>query len=368
MPFPNVAAHRRMPHLPNPPKPSQEHLHPEQQQQQQADHTSYNQGQDNASSHPRLMPGPSAPQQLLEDGIALDFQQQQLLNARPASPLGLMSPSASTSPAMNSHDSKLIRSALYDAFGCLYHPTAHTKHSMSTAAAAIRSGDVTPLMGLSPKASPLLRPNLGPSAPITPLELSDEGSAAGYFALHVPSSPSSPALNGSASTGSGSTRHHGHHYHHHHHHPHHHHRQPHTSSQLSSTFTSEDHDEMDLGNRSATFLSQQSSMDMTFNPVEHPVLSSLQTLSITHPRPPEHYHPHLGHELGHDIVPIDESSVTASNSLDIPPQSSQQPLPPLNTALPQSLQKPMGHNPSSPFPMDHSEHDSISGFGQQGLV
>ncbi|KAI8597476.1 hypothetical protein EDD21DRAFT_385373 [Dissophora ornata] len=248
----------------------------------------------------------------------------------------------------------MIKTALYDAFGCLYHPSAHTKHFLSTSSAALRSGDVTPLMGLSPKASPLLRPNMGPSAPITPLELSEEGAVTEYFALPASSTPSSPALNG-VTSGSASPRYHGHH---------HHHRQLHTSSNLSSTYTSEDQAEEKYVHGTAGSLSQLSSVDtdMTLNPEEHPVLSSLRILSITHPHPPEHYNPHLGHGLGHDIVPIDEpiSSICTSNDEKMSME--------LETPMLRSSQKSAGPPSSSPFPMDQGERDSISGFGQQGLV
>ncbi|KAF9943771.1 hypothetical protein BGZ70_005462, partial [Mortierella alpina] len=212
------------------------------------------------------------------------------MQSRPTSPLGTRLPSGSTSN-VSSHDSKMIKTALYDAFGCLYHPSAHTKHSLSSTAAALRSGDVTPLMGVSPKASPLLRPHMGPSAPITPLELSDELSSSGYFAVHAPTSSTAQAIAGTTlGSSSASTKHH---------------RHPHTSSHLSAHFTSDDQDDPVRGNRTPFSLSRRSSVDpMVLNPVEHPVLSSLQTLSITHPHPPEHYHPHLGHDLGHDRIPI----------------------------------------------------------------
>ncbi|KAG0213042.1 hypothetical protein BGX33_003174 [Mortierella sp. NVP41] len=240
MPFPNVTSHRRMPHLPNTPKTSTTQL-PPQDQQQQADH-----GQtllpgrelENSSSHLRLTAGSSTSQKLLQDSLTAQQQpdsnaglltssssastlsggrikdtdmtgpidQDRLSHTQQhygglSSPLGPLSlPTSTTSPSLTTQDSKLIKSALYDAFGVLYHPSAHTKHSLSTTAAALRSGDVTPLMGLSPKASPLLRPNVGTSAPITPLELSEEATASGYFGLHIPpASASSVVITGTAS-------------------------------------------------------------------------------------------------------------------------------------------------------------------------
>ncbi|KAF9360404.1 hypothetical protein BGX26_009529 [Mortierella sp. AD094] len=298
MPFPNVATHRRMPHLPNSPKPTNlqhpnQELQQQQQQQQQnsqqIDHGLQGQAQDPTSSGLRLTSGTSSTQRLfLEDGqsqlphtsgaitgrtVQESDRAHKSLHPEDHAQLH-KSPSAASSPVMTSHDSKLIKTALYDAFGCLYHPSAHTKHSISSSAIALRSGDVTPLMGLSPKASPLLRPNLGPSAPITPLELSEEGSAAGYFALHVPTSPALPAINAPMS-GSASTRHHAHHY-----------RNTHTSSHLSSTFTSDNYEELEHPHRSPISLSRRSSMDVVLNPAEHPVLCSLQALSLSHDKLP----------------------------------------------------------------------------------
>ncbi|KAF9897240.1 hypothetical protein BX616_005939 [Lobosporangium transversale] len=387
MPFPNVATHRRMPHLSNAPKPTTSTLphqtdfqqQPQQQQQQpQLDHLSLDHTQDNNSTSPRLRltPGSSSStthnKQLEDSGSCPSPLVKAIQVNDQISPLvlGLQSPSASTSPTMQSQqDSKLIKSALYDAFGCLYHPSAHTKHSSlsSNNAVSLRSGDVTPLMGLSPKASPLLRPNMGPSAPITPLELSEEGTAAGYFALHSPSSQASSALNGSS-------RQFGHQLHHHY--PR---QQTHGSSHLSSTYTSEDF-EGPLAHEQA----QRLSADMVLSPTEHPVLSSLQTLSLTHPHPPEHYHPHLGHELGYDKVPISDESLpgptrTTDTSTIIggvePSFSSQIQTP--TTAMMQQAQaqsmnpafaKPMGAPATGLFPMDRNEHDSIPGFGHQKLV
>ncbi|KAG0263376.1 hypothetical protein BG011_008898 [Mortierella polycephala] len=231
MPFPNVATHRRMPHLPMPAAtPQQEHQSPEQNQTQerlQSQSQIHTQEQEQDNEHLRLPAATPSTQHLLETShqaapqklsqgqlpsstqsalrtVVQDTTQAHIQDSiihlqsrathgvtslphgQPTS-LGSLSPiSSSSSPGMSSHDSNMIKTAFYDAFGCLYHPSAHAKHSLSPSVVALRSGDVTPLMGLSPKGSPLLRPNLGPSAPITPLELADEASAPGYFGLHVP--------------------------------------------------------------------------------------------------------------------------------------------------------------------------------------
>ncbi|OAQ33388.1 hypothetical protein K457DRAFT_134514 [Linnemannia elongata AG-77] len=467
MPFPNVTSHRRMPHLPNTPKtPTTTQLPAAataaaaaQQDQQQADHgftTLPGRELENGSSTLRLTASSTAAvagsssQKLLQDShhqsdnTALPASSSSSISTLPgggsrgaikdsemagglmdqdrhhigvASPLGALSlssgsaASASTSPSLTTHDSKMIKTALYDAFGVLYHPSAHTKHSLSSTAAALRSGDVTPLMGLSPKASPLLRPQyLGTSAPITPLELSEEASAAGYFGLHLPASSAastSAAITGTlAATGAGgsnlataggagvSSSHQGHGHHHHYHHQHHHHHHPHrhthTSSHLSATYTNnEDHqDELSTGGRgyrSPLSRSRRTSVDFTLDPTEHPVLSSLQTLSITHPHPPEHYHPHLGHDLGHDRVPIAaDSPAPAPASVEHNASSMKLTLPTTSssttstttstttttttaTATPLQHSTEQSHS-SSPFPMDRGDRDSISGFGQQGLV
>ncbi|KAK3814110.1 MAG: hypothetical protein J3Q66DRAFT_345661 [Benniella sp.] len=369
MPFPNVATHRRMPHLPNTPRTPQEQ---QQTQPHPVDHTLQSQGQESTNPQLRLedtLDGQPLQGRLVSPRGSLliqDGDHELLSHGRPTSPLGLLSPSVS-SPTINSHDSKVIKNALYDAFGCLYHPSAHTKHSISTTAAALRSGDVTPLMGLSPKASPLLRPNLGPSAPITPLELSDEASAAGYFGLHVPT-PSSPAL-GVAALGPASGRNHGHH----------HHRlsYTHTSSHLSSAYTPDDQAEEEPAAHIPPISPSQGPLTgSTFDPVEHPVLSSLQALSLTHPHPPEHYRRHLGHSLGHDIVPIDEPpAIVAHNGLSSkanhasPSNNAAENQSRLLNTLPQgSLHPSVGLTRSNPFPMDHNENSSIAGFGHQGLV
>ncbi|KAF9289345.1 hypothetical protein BGZ68_009559 [Mortierella alpina] len=415
MPFPNVATHRRMPHLHNAPK-QQTPQQPPQEQQQQQEHIFHTHAttapQDQDSGSLLQLPAASSSQRLLEDSQAslskdpllvsptpgagvkaiqgseatirsqLTHEQSRgvqdapvpSMHSRPTSPMGTLLPSGSVSN-VSSHDSKMIKTALYDAFGCLYHPSAHTKHSLSTTAAALRSGDVTPLMGVSPKASPLLRPHMGPSAPITPLELSEELSSSGYFALHAPTSSTSPALTGTVlGSSSASSKHH---------------RHIHTSSHLSATFTSDDQDEPIRGNRTPFSLSRRSSVDpMVLNPVEHPVLSSLQTLSITHPHPPEHYHPHLGHDLGHDRIPIGDPTVdstcktlsqtttietpTTSQSNNVSTSEATTTTTPagsmLDTSMPPSLPDHTGPPPSSPFPMDHGDRNSISNLGHQGLI
>ncbi|GJJ73311.1 hypothetical protein EMPS_05669 [Entomortierella parvispora] len=372
MPFPNKATHRRMPHLQNTPKPTppitpldsplHHHL-------TDADsHTMHIKDQESI----QLAVGPNGTKGLLldsqrhgeknpradlllEDSKDHDHEKglkpdnsQHLVSSRPTSPLGSPMPTASA-PSLSSHDSKLIKTALYDAFGCLHHPSAHTKHSLAATAAALRSGDVTPLKG-SPSASPLLRPvHLRSSTPITPLELSDEASAPGYFALHSSSTSASPTLAGSSSSPMSPP--HGKH-----------HRQGHGSSHLSATYTSTDDDFSvpDSGNWSPLSLSRRSSI----NPVEHPVLSSLQTLSITHPHPPEHYHPHLGHDLGHDKVPILISPAQAVQVAEEKSEKSKivvaETTPKIMTFEDRGLQPTFDSTvPSSPFPMDQS---SIHGF------
>ncbi|KAG0054730.1 hypothetical protein BGZ83_010625 [Gryganskiella cystojenkinii] len=387
IPFPNKATHRRMPHLQNSPKPIsptvpadiprvvQEHednnallIHlPKDQDQSHlqitAGQTVGTQGlllDNNRKSQDKRR---SASDLLLEDnhdkGLKpADHHHTLATNSRPTSPLGSSHPSHAST--LNSHDSKLIKNALYDAFGVLHHPSAHTKHSLSTTAAALRSGDVTPLKG-SPQASPLLRPvHLRSSTPITPLELSDESSALGYFGLHsTTSATASPVLSGTSSNPMSPA--HGKH-----------HRQAHGSSHLSATYTSSD-EVPDSGHWSPLSLSRRSSI----NPVEHPVLSSLQTLSITHPHPPEHYHPHLGHDLGHDKVPIVISPTQATQVAQVaqavqeetllPPQAQAQALEhstigtvpidaaakvPTTTAARAPQQQIFTNIRSSPFPMD----------------
>ncbi|KAI7818588.1 hypothetical protein BC939DRAFT_290361 [Gamsiella multidivaricata] len=226
-----------------------------------------------------------------------------------ATPLSALPPLGVITASSSSQDSKMIKSALHDAFGCLYHPVQHTHHPSSSSStcstphgklsAALRSGEGTPSLGISPRASPMLRPHMGASAPITPLELTSadgHSSGGGYF--------------GQNTTGSSSR-----HLHAQHHQPHHHNLLPiHISHALQSPHS---HD----SSRRAPSLHQDDivppktvtkrpSLDLNLNPTEHPVLCSLQTLSLTHPHPPEHYHPHLGHDLGHDRIPVLPTEIT----------------------------------------------------------
>ncbi|KAK3833398.1 MAG: hypothetical protein JOS17DRAFT_76336 [Linnemannia elongata] len=299
-------------------------------------------------------------------------------------------PTSGTTPTLSScpsnasatHESRLIKSALYDAFGCLYHPVQHTHTpcspsglcsgstsqsgklpmcaTSSQAQVQQRSGEVTPssLISPSPRAmSPMLRPHLGPSAPITPLELCPENGisnhgyghghgpgAAGYFGIvhgHGSGSGSSSASSRQLHQQQhlGPNHHHTHHNHHsihghgqqqhplppapsllsrtgsfnkpkpqHHHHHHHHHHQedtllhPHSHHRDSSTGSS------------SSMLSRKSSLgDIHLDPTEHPVLCSLQTLSLTHPHPASHYHQHLGHDLGHDRVSISDPDLSSGS-------------------------------------------------------
>ncbi|KAF8948623.1 hypothetical protein BGZ52_006756, partial [Haplosporangium bisporale] len=202
MPFPNVATHRRLPHLQN----SHKEVAPQKIPQDgattttaaTATHIQHSRSQDQTDS-PLQLTGPDTKKNnlLLNESMTPQSSKNLLQDSHSSSDSSSRSPQmaspsssrSSTSPSLSSHDSKMIKTALYDAFGVLYHPSAHTKHSLSTAAAALRSGDVTPLMGVSPGGSPLLQPQPGTSAPITPLELSDENTAAGYFGLQI-SSPS----------------------------------------------------------------------------------------------------------------------------------------------------------------------------------
>lgn len=285
------------------------------------------------------------------------------------------------SNASATHESRLIKSALYDAFGCLYHPVQHTHTpcspsglcsgstsqagklpmcaTSSQAQVQQRSGEVTPssLINPSPRAmSPVLRPHLGPSAPITPLELCPENGmsshgnghghghgAAGYFGIvHGHGSGSGSGSSSSSSRQLHQQQHLGpNHYHTHHnhhsthghgqqqhplppappllsrtgsfskhktqHHPHHHHQEdtlhrPHAH-----------HHDSSAGSNS-NLLSRKSSLgDIHLDPTEHPVLCSLQTLSLTHPHPANHYHPHLGHDLGHDRVSISDPDLSSGS-------------------------------------------------------
>jgi len=256
------------------------------------------------------------------------FSPMHLLNS-PHGPHTSQSTLPPAGASFSLHESKMMKNALYDAFGCLYHPVQHTHHPntssplvvsasssrLSTTAASLRSGEVTPLLGISPRASPMLRPQLGASAPITPLELSSDDGAAGaggYFGHHV-----------SALTTSGAHSRHLQHHHHHthhpsHHHPHGHHPSRHASSHLSSTYTEDYGSNPSTSTNSPRNLSRRASFEFNstvdLNPTEHPVLCSLHTLNLTHPHPPQHYHPHLGHDLGHDRVPISEPPTTLSTS------------------------------------------------------
>ncbi|KAG0036709.1 hypothetical protein BGZ82_003834 [Podila clonocystis] len=372
MPFPNVATHRRLPHLQNSPK----EVAPQKILQDgtttttaaSATHIQQNRSQDQADSH-LLLPGPeSKKNNLLLNSDSKNSPQgaQKLLQeSRPQGdassrlpPQASSAPRSGTSPSLSSHDSKMIKTALYDAFGVLYHPSAHTKHSLSTAAAALRSGDVTPLMGVSPGGSPLLQPQPGTSAPITPLELSDESPSPGYFGLQISSSTSA------SSSGAGAPSSHQtlHPYSRHHHH--------HTSSHLNQTFTPEQSSSghrsgfsspLSLSRRSS--VDHRSSNDYSKDAEHHPVLSSLQSLSLTHP--PQHYHPHLGHDLGHDKVSINPPDVAQEPTVkqvttQQVQQESKEPAKASERVTP-LLPK------LSPFPMDQG--DSISQFGnEQGLI
>lgn len=375
MPFPNVATHRRLPHLQNLPK----EVAPQKIPQDGATTTTaatttqiqHSRSQDQTNSHLQLTgPDTSKKNLLLNDSKTPQGAKKLLQDSHNPSDSSSMSPQlasssssrSGTSPSLSSHDSKMIKTALYDAFGVLYHPSAHTKHTLSTAAAALRSGDVTPLMGLSPGGSPLLQPQPGTSAPITPLELSDESTTPGYFGLQI----SSPSTVSSSSGTGASSSHTLHPYSRHHHHHH-------TSSHLNQAFTPEQ--TSSSGHRSGftspLSLSRRSSVDQrafdpSKDPEHHPVLSSLQSLSLTHP--PQHYHPHLGHDLGHDMVSINPpevaKEVNAAVKQPMPQEAQQEPKDTTAKALERVA--PLPRKPS-PFPMDQG--DSISQFGnEQGLI
>ena len=282
--------------------------------------------------------------------------------------------SSCPSNASVTQDSRLIKSALYDAFGCLYHPVQHTHTPCSSSGLCSgstsqdgkppicatsnqaqmqqRSGEMTPLSLISPSPramSPMLHPHLGPSGPITPLELcSDNGisshgyghghghGAAGYFGIVHGSGSGSGSSSLSSSRQLHQQQHLGpNHYHtHHNHHSIHGHGQqqhplPPAPSLLSRTGSfskhkpqqyhhQEDnllhphshHHDSSTGSNSS-LLSRKSSLgDIHLDPTEHPVLCSLQTLSLTHPHPANHYHPHLGHDLGHDRVSISDPDLS----------------------------------------------------------
>ncbi|KAK3836104.1 MAG: hypothetical protein J3R72DRAFT_450882 [Linnemannia gamsii] len=300
--------------------------------------------------------------------------------------------SCSSTSTSTSNESRLIKTALYDAFGCLYHPVQHT-HSSSPCSPSghcgqpgtsktsmcaggsqvqvtqhtLRSGEVTPLISPSPRAmSPMIRPHLGlSSAPITPLELSSSSEdgisslgsgshghgGAGYFGTvhgHGHGHGSGPGASPSLAVSSSRQLHQhlssSHHYAQHHHGIHQHPLPPvpqyHPSSVLNRTGSFNKHthshghtkqQHQQDGNHlhphphnthsqhepthsnGPSLLARKSSLgDIQLDPTEHPVLCSLQTLSLTHPHPANHYHPHLGHDLGHDRVSI--SSSPPSNS------------------------------------------------------
>ncbi|KAI8363258.1 hypothetical protein B0O80DRAFT_421023 [Mortierella sp. GBAus27b] len=412
--FPTVATHRRLPHLP----PKKEKSHP-------VDHHP-------APDHPSLNTtttpsSPSTPHTVASSpATAIDHAHS--MAAAPSQPL-LQAPSPLSMPLPACpptavHD-KSIKSALYDAFGCLYHPVQHTHHPLSatasntptptsapgtcttpclssacgpsahtklTTTAALRSSDGP--IGISPKGSPALVPHAaagGSSAPVTPLEWPSSLSPG------IDSSPTSPGSIGSLSNGAGSSN--WHNFFSHHTHPH---LDPqrrrsscfhpdedgrplhfHETASPSKTATT-------ASTTTTTRSSRRPSLDETrLNPIEHPVLCSLQTWSLTHPHPPEYYHPHLGHDLGHDRVPImdldargkdsgnagrvaqtlgQQQQHQASLSPTQPPAltaSSRQPQHPLT---PKALLSNAGTGPldTSPFPMDHGL--DVGRFSQHGLV
>ncbi|KAF9304618.1 hypothetical protein BGZ74_001059 [Mortierella antarctica] len=371
MPFPNVATHRRLPHLQN----SHKEVAPQKipldgttttTAAATTTHIQHSRSQDQADSHLQLTGPDSKKNNLLlsNDGTKNSSQSAKKLlqdghsqsdASSKLSPQASSTPRSSTSPPLSSHDSKMIKTAIYDAFGVLYHPSAHTKHSLSTAAAALRSGEVTPLMGVSPGGSPLLQPQPGTSAPITPLELSDESTAPGYFGLQISSSSVSSSGTGAPSS---SSHHALHPYSRHHHH--------HTSSHLNQTFTPEHTSSghrsgfsspLSLSRRSS--VDHRSSIDYSKDPEHHPVLSSLQSLSLTHP--PQHYHPHLGHDLGYDKVSINPPDVAKEPS--VKQVTTQEPT---ESAKASERVATLPPKPSL-FPMDQG--DSISQFGnEQGLI
>lgn len=313
------------------------------------------------------------------------------LSALPPSGVPLSS-SSTPSPV---HDARPLRTALYDAFGCLYHPVHHTHHPIASSSSSssslssqvkhhppgnhssstfTRSSDVTPLLGISPRESPMLRPHHGPSATITPLELSEDG-AGGYFG-------SAPAT---ASSGHAPWHHHllpHQHAHYHHRCPHylhnHHYRSAAThSAHQNTTYHNkvEHHDGDRHGHR--TTLSRKSSFEFNLDPTEHPVLSSLHTLSLTHPHPPEHYHPHLGHDLGHDRVAIIPANVLLKPPAKCDPPQRSMPTYASVAALPphpsseqsgQLLYAQGFRGSSCSFPMDQERSDPTTAFQHQGLL
>ncbi|KFH68841.1 hypothetical protein MVEG_05645 [Podila verticillata NRRL 6337] len=314
------------------------------------------------------------------------------LSALPPSGVSVSSSSSTSSPA---HDARPLRTALYDAFGCLYHPVQHTHHPMAVSSSSTssplssqakhhsapdnhisntstRSGEAIPLLGISPLESPMLRPHHGPSAPITPLELSEDGTG-GYFGSAL-----------GASTAQSLWQHHllpHQHAQYHNHTPHHlhnHHYRPatHSAHQNTTHHTKVEHNDGDHHGPRTT-LSRKSSFEFNLDPTEHPVLSSLHTLSLTHPHPPEHYHPHLGHDLGHDRVAIVPGNVLLkpATKCDLP-----QPTMPTYASVAALPPRPSSKLPSQPlgtrgfirtsssFPMDQGTSDSTTAFQHQGLL
>jgi hypothetical protein len=273
------------------------------------------------------------------------------------------SSSSSLPPSSDHHDSRSVKSTLYDAFGCLYHPVQHTHPSLvasfntsTPTSAGTTFHQIVPcassvnhhrrasasMAGSSPRDSPALCPHVGGSAPITPLDLSS-ADGGGHF------------WHGSSSTtsGPGSTSSPWYHFFGHHTHPH-----PHTNpGQRSSSFH---HEEgalhfLETASPNKSRSSRRPSLDDRLSPAEHPVLCSLQALSLTHTHLPEYYHPHLGHDLGHDRVPIldSENHCLAAQTLSA---SFAQPPPVLTPSEQQQHQRPSGG--SSPFPMDHESDDA----------
>lgn len=313
------------------------------------------------------------------------------LSALPPSGVSVSSSSSTASPA---HDARPLRTALYDAFGCLYHPVQHTHHPMAVSSSSTssslssqakhypdpdnhtpntstRSGEATPLLGISPQESPMLRPHRGPSAPITPLELSED-SAGGYFgSASVAASAQSPWQHHLLP--------HQHAQYHNHtpHHLHNRHYRPATHSAHHSTThhaTVEHNDSDHHGPR--TTLSRKSSFEFNLDPTEHPVLNSLHTLSLTHPHPPEHYHPHLGHDLGHDRVAIFPADVLLKPATKCDPQPTMPtyasvaapPRHPSSGVSCQILGTQGFTRTSSSFPIDQGTSDPTTAFQHQGLL
>ncbi|KAK3809155.1 MAG: hypothetical protein J3Q66DRAFT_353100 [Benniella sp.] len=280
-------------------------------------------------------------------------------------PSGASSSSSSSLPSsLDHHDSRSIKSTLYDAFGCLYHPVQHTHPSLvassntsTPTSAGTTFHQIVPrassvnhrrrssasMVRSSPRDSPALCPHAGGySAPITPLDLSSADGGGCFW-------------HGSSSTtsGPGSTSWPWYHFFAHHTQPH-----PHTNpSRRSSSFH---HEEgalhfPDTASPNKSRSSRRPSLDDHLSPAEHPVLCSLQALSLAHTHLPEYYHPHLGHDLGHDRVPIldPENHCLAAQTLSA---SFAQPPPALTPSEQQQHQRPSGG--SSPFPMDHGSDDS----------